>query len=70
MGSRGSLGLSGGSPSQLLGSFLAKTLCLCFVVFLATGVELPRLVMEIVYGGISIPKSGHSAVIDSSYIGL
>ena len=55
VGSRGSLGLSGGSASQLLISFLAKTLCLCFAVFLATGVKLPHVLMEVVYGAVSTP---------------
>lgn len=50
VGSMGSLALSGGSTPQLLVSFMAKTLCLCLVVFLAAGVELPRILMEIVYG--------------------
>lgn len=50
VGSMGSLALSGGSTLQLLGSFLAKTLCLALVVFLAAGVQLPRLLMEINYG--------------------
>ena len=50
VGSQGSLGLSGGSTLELLGSFLAKALCLCIVVFLVTGVELPLVLTELVYG--------------------
>lgn len=49
VGSMGSLALSGGSTPQLLASFVAKTLCLCVVVFLSAGVELPRLLEEINY---------------------
>ena len=55
VGSLGKLDASGGSAAQLLGRCLAKAVTLGVVVFLTTGVTLPRIALEAVYGVCSDP---------------
>jgi hypothetical protein len=50
VGSVGMLADSGGSPFELLGRFLAKTVALGVTVVLITNGPWPRLVQEVLYG--------------------